>query len=320
MQGRSGSHEPARPSYDYVPTAQRQRTSNYVPQPAYSASPYDTHAPQGLYNPTAMNAISTAMQPVAATVAQPKHYALEQVQWGVRVDEFQALSNHAKFVHPAAALQLQKLWDEDQNKLVSVMDENSWMALAGLDALNGVKVVNEVAEKMKTAPDDLVTINAIFISVASRYPRREDAPPAPAGIAPSMSVPPSTLPQSSYLTANINDPRMPPPQQQAMPVQLPGPAGSLSPAIQSKIDEILGTWDGLLKLEHFDERAIEQLSRMPESEAVRILTAFGRNNPSSMRNPSAYLNGCLRRAGDMGHPGGRGRRPPHRGTHRYEPY
>jgi hypothetical protein len=40
----------------------------------------------------------------------------------VRVDEFHGLSPFAKYVHPAAALRLQQLWDSG-NKLVSLLDD-----------------------------------------------------------------------------------------------------------------------------------------------------------------------------------------------------
>lgn len=39
-----------------------------------------------------------------------------------RIDEFHGLSPFAKFVHPAAALKLQELWDGG-NKLVSLLDD-----------------------------------------------------------------------------------------------------------------------------------------------------------------------------------------------------
>jgi hypothetical protein len=39
-----------------------------------------------------------------------------------RIDEFHGLSPLAKYVHPAAALKLQELWDGG-NKLVSLLDD-----------------------------------------------------------------------------------------------------------------------------------------------------------------------------------------------------
>ena len=70
--------------------------------------------------PTA-GAAGTAGTPTGAAAAA-KHYGLEQLEWGVRVDEFHSLSPFAKYVHPAAALKLQQLWDAG-NKLVSLMDD-----------------------------------------------------------------------------------------------------------------------------------------------------------------------------------------------------
>jgi hypothetical protein len=52
----------------------------------------------------------------------PRHFGLEQLEWGVRVDEFHGLSPFARYVHPAAALKLQQLWDAG-NRLVSLLDD-----------------------------------------------------------------------------------------------------------------------------------------------------------------------------------------------------
>ena len=54
--------------------------------------------------------------------APSKHFGLQQLEWGVRVDELHGLSPFAKYVHPAAALKLQQLWDAS-NKLVSLLDD-----------------------------------------------------------------------------------------------------------------------------------------------------------------------------------------------------
>jgi len=313
-------------TYDYVPTAQRLGTAA-ASQPG--TTPYNPQALSGLYSAPIMNA-----QPAASSSAA-KHYALEQVQWGVRVDEFQALSPYAKYVHPAAALRLQQLWDVDQNKLVSVLDENSWLALAGLDAPNSVKVVNDVAEKMKLAPDDLDTINAIFVSIASKFPRRDDAPPLPGLMATQLGGMGAPMPSSLAALSQISlpsarqvsyDPRlagMHATEPSVLnPVQLPGPAGTLSPAIQTKIDEILGKWNGSLLLDHFDQRAVDLLLSMEEHAALSILDEYSENDPKNMRNPTAYLIGCLRRtiSGQDRRGGGRGRRGRPSSNHRYEPY
>lgn len=311
-------------TYDYVPTAQRLGTGA-----SPGTTPYNPQALSGLYSAPIMNA------PPAASSSAAKHYALEQVQWGVRVDEFQALSPYAKFVHPAAALRLQQLWDVDQNKLVSVLDENSWLALAGLDAPNSVKVVNDVAEKMKMAPDDLDTINAIFLSIASKFPRRDDAPPLPGLLATHLGGIGAPMPSSLAALSQVSlpsarrvsyDPRLAGLQSTEPtalnPVQLPGPAGTLSPAVQTKIDEILGKWNGRLLLDHFDQRAVDLLSSMEEHAALSILDEYGENDPKNMRNPTAYLIGCLRRtiSGQDRRGGGRGRRGRSSSNHRYEPY
>lgn len=312
----SSRHE-EKPHYDYVPTSLRQSATYPTAQ----------HIQEGVLPPIFTPSITPAQE------APAKHYALEQVQWGVRVDEFQALSPHAKYVHAAAALRLQQLWDVEQNKLVSVLDDNSWLLLAGLDAPNGVKVVNEVSERMKTVGDDLTTVNRIFVEVASKYPRREDAPPLPT----SMSYQPQALTasllssvQGTTYTNPVYDPRGSAYSQPQ--VSLPGPAGSLPPRIQSKIDEILGNpnWIGKFSLDSFDERLVDMLHR-DEQKAYQVLDEFNRSNPGKVRNPSAYLVGCVRNAFAATRPGpergprgrggrfgsgGRGRGPPPR----YNPY
>ena len=315
---------------------------------------------------------------IAASSPPPKHYGVEQVQWGVRVDEFQSLSPFSKYVHPAAALHLQQLWDSESNKLVSVLNETSWEQLAGLDAASSVTAINEVVEAMKTAPDDIGTINALFLRTAAKFPKRPDAPtaasiagvsgasgavplgaPAPAGgyatgtsaqpptavaqpqsgMASMYATPqvPSTYPQPS--AGSLQQPeihnRYPPTEPQ---IRLPGPCGDLSPALQAAIDRLLGQWGGLLKLDHFDDRVVDALSRMREPVAVHALEEFGHNDPTQMRNPTAYLLGCLRKyerrsasefpPNGSGMEGGRGRGGRGRGrggrgrvaTPRYEPY
>lgn len=69
--------------------------------------------------PLAAAPVQPAVSPRAAP---PSHFGLDQLEWGVRVDEFHGLSPFAKYVHPAAALKLQHLWDSG-NKLVSLMDD-----------------------------------------------------------------------------------------------------------------------------------------------------------------------------------------------------
>ncbi|KAL4853841.1 hypothetical protein ACK3TF_005216 [Chlorella vulgaris] len=109
--------------------------------------------------------------------ASSRHYGLEQLEWGVRVDEFHTLSPFARYVHPAAALKLQQLWDSG-NRLVSLLDDVSWEALAGMDAQGAVSVVAEVAEGTRSAPDDIPAANGLLMAAAARHPKRLDAPTA----------------------------------------------------------------------------------------------------------------------------------------------
>ena len=308
----------------------------------------------------------TSVVPSATAQAPPKHYGLDQVQWGVRIDEFHSLSPFAKYVHPAAALRLQQLWDTG-NKLVSYLNATSWEQLAGLDAASSINAVNEVAEAMKTAPDDIGTTNALFLTTAAKFPKRPDAPTAAAIAAVSETpaaapVPTPMAPQSALAgvqlqtvaqpsaayqeTPQITRPAMVPHVADTVPsimpgglpseptIKLPGPCGNLSPSLQATIDRILVKWGGLLKLDHFDERVADALSTFPdEDRALQALEEFGENNPSQMRNPTAYLLGCLRRHNsysrdeynpDFGGRRGRGRSTRGRGRSgmgvRYEPY
>ena len=80
-------------------------------------------------------------------------------------------------------------------------------------------------------------------------------------------------------------------------MQLPGQAGSLPPLVQAEIDSILRRWGGLLKLEHFEGRPIETMLDIGERNSMLALEDFGRNDPTSMRSPTAYLIGCLKKFG-----------------------
>ena len=228
--GRDGRGEPPRkgervhrnphpdiydPHYTYVPTAQRGGGvggagggAAYQP-PQFQQQQnrvYDPRAPAPAYDPRDQQ----QQQQQAFHQPEPKHFALEQVQWGVRVDELNGLSDWAKYVHPAAALRMQQLWDQEENKLVSVLDDNSWLLLAGLDAPNSVRAVNETVERMKLSADDVLTINRLFVEAASKYPRREDAPSmrtaAPAA-SPLPNLPPQTTTYGNPLFENPNQQR-----------------------------------------------------------------------------------------------------------------
>lgn len=341
------------PHYEYVPLAQR--GGGAMPPSGMPPAPPQYRPNRGYeeYDPYSA-AAGPAMNSMPAVPAmpkrEPKHFALEQVQWGVRVDELNGLSDWAKFVHPAAALRLQQLWDVDENKLVSVLDDHSWLLLAGLDAPNSVKAVNETAERMKLSTDDVPTINRLFVDAASKYPRREDAPPMPSGPAttvtqqPQFSAPiaasalPSLPPQATAYGNPLFErqgaaPGLPPsqyaphqPQPQAynpqyapnthLPqIQLPGPAGRLSPRLQTRIDSVLGNpmWVGRLVIDHFNDHVVNLMLQLDEQANMAVLDEFERSDSSNIRNPKAYLIGKIRqtlerRDGGASHRGdGRGR-------------
>ncbi len=58
---------------------------------------------------------------------------------GVRVDELHNLSHTAPYVPPPVALALQRAWDNG-NRLVALLDEGSWKALAELSVQDGQQV------------------------------------------------------------------------------------------------------------------------------------------------------------------------------------
>ena len=342
------------PHYEYVPLAQRgggvMPPSGMPPAPQQQYRPNRGYEEYDPYLSPAAHAMPAVPAMPAMPKREPKHFALEQVQWGVRVDELNGLSDWAKFVHPAAALRLQQLWDVDENKLVSVLDDNSWLLLAGLDAPNSVKAVNETAERMKLSTDDVPTINRLFVDVASKYPRREDAPPMPSGAArtaahqPQFSAPivasalPSLPPQAtSYgnplferqsAGAGLLPSQYAPQQHQPQAynpqyapnshlpqIQLPGPAGKLSPRLQTRIDSVLGNpmWIGRLVIDHFNDHVVNLMLQLDEHTNMAVLDEFERSDSSNIRNPKAYLIGKIRqtlerRDGSSGHRGdGRGR-------------
>ena len=193
------------PHYTYVPTSLRAAQGfdghNQLPapfqhqhqppqQPPPQQPPFQNQGYDPREQPYARGAPHQPHQPHQPQ-PEPKHFALEQVQWGVRVDELNGLSDWAKYVHPAAALRMQQLWDQEENKLVSVLDDNSWLLLAGLDAPNSVRAVNETVERMKLSADDVLTVNRLFVEAASKYPRREDAPSMVTSMPPSIPLMPS---------------------------------------------------------------------------------------------------------------------------------
>ena len=98
------------------------------------------------------------MQPAAAA----NNHSMAQIALGVRVDEFHNLSMHAPMVHAAPALKLQQLWDEGC-RLVSLLDDRAWEALAALGAPEALVVIDEVADNMMRNADNIRNINALFM-------------------------------------------------------------------------------------------------------------------------------------------------------------
>lgn len=116
---------------------------------------------------------------------------------------------------------------------------SSWEALANLDAQNSLAAVNEVTEAMRTAPDDISTVNRLFMAAAGRQPKRPDGPtaallgiapvaaPAPAPVQPLPGLAQLSLPQLPG-AGLAQAPLQQQPQVQGMLGQqqpFPGPAG-----------------------------------------------------------------------------------------------
>eukprot|EP01025_Chloroclados_australasicus_P047856 TRINITY_DN539_c0_g2_i1.p1 TRINITY_DN539_c0_g2~~TRINITY_DN539_c0_g2_i1.p1 ORF type:complete len:520 (+),score=85.72 TRINITY_DN539_c0_g2_i1:290-1849(+) len=91
------------------------------------------------------------------------YYGLEQAQMGVRVLEFHNLSEYAAYVHPAAALKLQQLWDAGINVL-SEMNSQSWEALAMLNGDDAVVILEDTGQMLKSG--ELRNLNGYFLSKA----------------------------------------------------------------------------------------------------------------------------------------------------------
>ncbi|KAK2078923.1 hypothetical protein QBZ16_002613 [Prototheca wickerhamii] len=296
--------------------------------PAYAA-----RRDPGAYAPAAP-AAAPAAPAVPAVPAGLKHQGLEQLEWGVRVDEFHGLSPLAKYVHPAAALKLQQLWDQG-NRLVSLLDDSSWERLARLDTQAAVATVNEAAEALRTLPpDDLVAANAAFVTIASRFAGGGRAGGPGAGPGPAAAAVPAAAPYAPI--AGATPPRRPrqagrrrsppyaygsgpgptaagphgaglparpgPYKSAGPPIYTTGPVARLTPAVQRQLAEAVATSRGLLRPEHFNEGLVDMLLELGDSEASNFLGRLGARDLSQVRNMSGYIYGTLRRGEGMGGP------------------
>lgn len=125
--GQYSAYQPQQPPLQALP---QQPPVPYQPVQQQSLPPMQQQQPQQYAPQQPVNGFAQApplaalasILPPASTGMPARHFALEQTEWGVRVDEFHGLSPFAKYVHPAAALKLQQLWDSG-NKLVSLLDD-----------------------------------------------------------------------------------------------------------------------------------------------------------------------------------------------------
>jgi len=239
------------------------------------------------YNPLDPQAVMTpGLAPVPGMPGQfippesDRHnYGMEQLQMGVRVDEFHKLSPHATYVHPAPSLKLQTLWDEGV-RLVSVLDDGAWDALAQLKAPEALAVIEDVANKLQ-GPNNLRNVNAFFMSVARKF-----LPQAGRGPPPGSST-------------------FPPPVQPRVVRQSPrgvaGDLSSLSPDIRQKIDDVVYLHQKYIKNTDFDQGVAEALKRLSDYEIISVLDDLSSaQNLATVQNVPAFIMSIIRRHQNAG--------------------
>jgi hypothetical protein len=311
----------APPQYGGPPPGQQQQPHYGAPPPQHYGGPppqtqppqqqaYGAPGPYGAPPPQAYGAPPPGPAPTPAPALVD--YSADHAAWGIRTAEMHALSPLARCVPPPAAARLQQLWDAEGCKLVSLMGERAWGALAALEGGAGAGAVDEAAAALRAAPDSFEAANAaVLAAVARRAPA-----PAPQAHAPPQqqqygAPPPGQYgaPAPQYGAAPPPAFGAPQPQQQHYGAPPPGPAGgadlaALPPAVQAAVARAVGAWGGLLKPEHFDGRAVAALLRVGEGAALRAVEDFGRHSPAQMRSVSGYLIGCVRKYEEGGGGGG----------------
>lgn len=110
-------------------------------------------------------------QQLRQMVPPKKHFGMEQVNWGIRVDEFHNLSSFAPYVHPAAAMKLQTMWDAG-NLLLSLLDDRSWELLSQIQTAQvGVAVLAETEQVVRNTSQgsDITFVNEMFTRAVNRH-------------------------------------------------------------------------------------------------------------------------------------------------------
>lgn len=252
------------PQYPVGMPNQMGATMPYNPVDPQVMAPQMTGMPMGQYMPTESD----------------KHnYGMEQLQMGVRVDEFHKLSSLATYVHPAPALKLQQLWDEGV-RLVSVLDDGAWEALTQLRAPEALAVIEDVANKLQ-GPNNLRNVNAFFMSVARKF-----LPPAPR----SMTGNTHSM-QSHGLSRVVRQ----------SPRGVAGDLSSLSQDARQKIDEIVYLHSKYINKTDFDQGVVEALKRLPDYEVLSVIQDLSSaQNLATVQNMPAFIMSIIRRHQNAG--------------------
>eukprot|EP00803_Ostreobium_quekettii_P004131 evm.model.scf_1618.3 EVM.evm.TU.scf_1618.3 scf_1618:19296-21016(+) len=213
-------------------------------------------------------------------VMDRRNYGMEQLQMGVRVDEFHGLSVFATYVHPAPALKLQQLWDEGV-RLVSLLDDGAWDCLASLKAAEGLAAIEEVVENMQ-GPNNLRNVNAFFMSVARRY------------LPPNNTRVSGAAASDRQNTIDLSTRRIVRAVRQS-PKGVVGDLEGLFPEVQEKISEVLGLHPNYITITDFDQGVVESLKRLPEGDAIGVIDDLGAQNLTNVNNMPAFIMSIIRR-------------------------
>jgi hypothetical protein len=209
-----------------------------------------------IYHPVIVKSDVTLPTDILSAPIAPSHdYTKEQAELGVRITEFHSLSGQARFVSPDAAFKLQQLWDGG-NKLVSLLDDASWDMLVRIHLAVAVDAVDKTGKTWAQLPEE----------------KQEDI----------KTVNEIFMKNAEYALKR--------------PVEFaPGNIASLPTSLQLSVSKIVQKAAGYIRLEHFDARSVEMLKHIGEDMGKLALEDFANRDPAKMRNPTAYLIGCLRK-------------------------
>jgi len=229
-------------------------------------------------------------------------HAMAQVALGVRVDEFHNLSMHAPMVHAAPALKLQQLWDEGC-RLVSLLDDRAWEALAALAAPEALVVIDEVADNMIRNADNIRNINALFMSVANKYLRPGGGDRGGGDRSFQGGDRGVGMGRRDYDSRGGGDrdrdhrPRGGTGVREPGRIRHDGPGDidGMAPMVQRRIDQLMQTHGQYLNRSHFDEGVVNALKQVGDDCAVRVLDEVASNDLANVRNPPGYMMGIISR-------------------------